>query len=117
MPYRPAPGCLVPLCPNRAVKAGRCAQHQQPASYDQTRGTASQRGYGADWRRARARYLRDHPLCAICGETATHVDHVVAHRGDPALFWDESNWQALCASCHARKTASRDAGFGNRRSC
>jgi 5-methylcytosine-specific restriction protein A len=35
------------------------------------------------------------------------VDHVVPHRGDPSLFWDElNNWQSLCSSCHARKTAA-----------
>jgi 5-methylcytosine-specific restriction protein A len=37
---------------------------------------------------------------------ATLVDHVVPHRGDPALFWDVENWQSLCATCHARKTAA-----------
>ncbi|KAE8545359.1 hypothetical protein F6453_2331 [Marinobacter nauticus] len=29
------------------------------------------------------------------------------------LFWDDSNWQALCHSCHSEKTASEDSGFGN----
>jgi 5-methylcytosine-specific restriction enzyme A len=33
------------------------------------------------------------------------VDHVVPHRGDQHLFWDEStNWQSLCASCGSRKS-------------
>jgi 5-methylcytosine-specific restriction protein A len=33
------------------------------------------------------------------------VDHVIPHKGDRALFWDEANnWQALCARCHALKT-------------
>jgi 5-methylcytosine-specific restriction enzyme A len=35
---------------------------------------------------------------------ATQVDHVVPHRGDPRLFWDQHNWQSLCASCGARKS-------------
>lgn len=34
------------------------------------------------------------------------VDHVVPHRGDPVLMWDESNFQSLCASCHAAKSAA-----------
>jgi 5-methylcytosine-specific restriction enzyme A len=41
------------------------------------------------------------------------VDHVVPHRGDPALFKDRSkrvvdqpNWQSLCQSCGARKSAA-----------
>jgi 5-methylcytosine-specific restriction protein A len=37
---------------------------------------------------------------------AYQVDHVIPHRGDPVLFWDEQhNWQSLCASCGAGKTA------------
>ena len=35
---------------------------------------------------------------------ATVVDHIVPHRGDHALFWDEQNWQPLCKSCHDKKT-------------
>ena len=34
----------------------------------------------------------------------TVVDHIVPHRGDARLFWDEDNWQPLCKSCHDRKT-------------
>lgn len=76
--------------------------------------------YGYRWERARAWFLRRYPLCgdrpaslpprlSVCradGQVtpATVVDHVVPHRGDPGLFWDRTNWQALCASCHARKT-------------
>jgi len=31
---------------------------------------------------------------------ASVVDHIVAHRGDQELFWDQSNWQSLCKPCH-----------------
>ena len=44
---------------------------------------------------------------------ATEVDHVVPHRGDIALMFDLGNLQALCAHCHARKTAS-ETGWGRR---
>jgi 5-methylcytosine-specific restriction protein A len=40
------------------------------------------------------------------------TDHIVPHRGDPALLWDPANLQALCARCHNRKTALEDGGFG-----
>jgi 5-methylcytosine-specific restriction protein A len=30
-----------------------------------------------------------------------------------ALFWDQSNWQPLCHTCHSKKTAREDGGFGN----
>lgn len=39
---------------------------------------------------------------------ATVVDHIKPHRGDKILFWDESNWQALCKQCHDRKTMTED---------
>ena len=61
-------------------------------------------------RRAR-RFLRRNPLCVECLKRgriapATVVDHIVPHRGDEKLFWDERNWQALCKACHDRKTGS-----------
>ena len=39
---------------------------------------------------------------------ATVVDHIIPHRGDDALFWDQSNWQALCKKCHDKKTWTDD---------
>ncbi|WP_231555339.1 HNH endonuclease [Paracoccus sanguinis] len=38
----------------------------------------------------------------MCGNPADVVDHITPHRGDEALFWNWSNWQALCAPCHNR---------------
>ena len=65
------------------------------------------------WRSARRDFLGLHPYCEICAEPATVVDHVEPHRGNPQLFWLESNWRALCKHCHDRKTVKRDGGFGN----
>lgn len=28
------------------------------------------------------------------------TDHIVPHRGDQTLFWDEANWQSSCAWHH-----------------
>jgi len=52
----------------------------------------------------------NHPLCVACEgkgmvTAANEVDHIVPHRGDQALMWDEANWQALCKPCHSAKTA------------
>lgn len=54
-------------------------------------------------------FLRSHPLCADCERQgrvtpATDVHHLVARRaggGD-----EESNLEALCHSCHSKRTAS-----------
>ena len=75
------------------------------------RGGAEARGYDSRWRKARAAFLQRNPLCNECMKhgrltPATVVDHVIPHRGDQKLFWDEDNWQALCKSCHDRKTGS-----------
>ena len=36
------------------------------------------------------------------------LDHIIPHRGNPVLMWDESNWQALCKPCHDKKTWTED---------
>lgn len=33
---------------------------------------------------------------------ATVTDHIIAHRGNPILFWDRSNWQSLCDNHHSQ---------------
>lgn len=62
------------------------------------------------WRRLAKAFLAVHLLCVECERQgrerfADHVDHIVPHRGNPDLFWDESNLQGLCHSCHSCKTA------------
>jgi 5-methylcytosine-specific restriction endonuclease McrA len=57
------------------------------------------------WRKVAKRFLFAHPLCLFCNRMgrispATVVDHIVPHKGDLALFWDESNLQPLCKKCH-----------------
>lgn len=78
----------------------------QSTSWRAGKKTAAQRGYDYRWQQARAAYLREHPLCCFCQRlglvvAATVVDHVTPHEGDHSLFWNRSNWQALCASCHS----------------
>lgn len=114
MPRAVSRPCRYPGCP-RLVSAGFCRQHQ-PLQFYQRPGSAA-RGYGAKWQRASASFLREHPLCAHCSslgkdEPSTVTDHVIPHRGDTQLFWDRSNWQALCKGCHDRKTVTEDGGFG-----
>lgn len=59
--------------------------------------------------RMRRVYLRDNQLCAECTRQhrtslATEIDHIVpAHRAIH-LFWDVTNWQALCKPCHKAKS-------------
>lgn len=116
MPRLPLRPCASPGC-RALVARGYCPTHQHMASPSRAaggRGTAHERGYGARWRKAREAYLAAHPLCAECQRqgrvtAARVVDHIVPHRGDPQLFWAESNWQSLCDfttpyDCHGAKT-------------
>jgi len=59
----------------------------------------------ARWRRLRRQFLQQHPLCKFHMESgklvpSEVVDHVVPHKGNTDLFWDEGNLQALCKWCH-----------------
>ena len=105
---------MVLTTPGYCDKHLRSIRRQQ----DEHRGSAAARGYDARWRKARVVYLGLHPLCAECrrhGSTvaASVVDHIQPHKGNRKLFWEESNWQALCKRCHDAKTAREDGGFGN----
>ena len=88
-----------------------CEEHRKEWSHDALRGGAAARGYDARWREARKLFLRLHPLCVECLREnkltpATVVDHIIPHRGDKELFWNQENWQPLCKDCHDRKTGS-----------
>lgn len=69
------------------------------------------------WRRGRVHFLQRNPLCAMCKRggrvtAARVVDHVVPHKGDQLLFFDQGNWQALCFSCHnSRKQRIERSGY------
>lgn len=73
--------------------------------------------YSPAWRRVRSAALqRDRFRCTAprCGQPASHVDHVLARAAGGAPL-DLANLRSLCASCHSRKTARADGGFGHRR--
>ena len=90
---------------------GYCVRHSK--SYEKERGSAAERGYDARWRKARLSFLRDNPICNDCrDELATVVDHIIPHKGNLDLFWDQENWQPLCKRCHDRKTVREDGRWG-----
>ena len=112
MPRRPNIPCKHPGC-SRLVPPGTkfCEEHGELHRADAR--TTKEKGYDGRWRKARARYLKRHPICVRCLKQgkyvkATVVDHIKPHRGTEQLFWNESNWQALCKSCHDKKTMTED---------
>ncbi len=108
MPYKPRPGCKYPLCTNKAEKGSSyCRDHKKIMT--KQRLSPSTRGYDYKWRKFREEYLKRNPFCIECIKKgkltqAKVVDHMIPHKGDERLFWDESNMQALCIRCHNRKT-------------
>lgn len=114
MPSAAFKPCSKAGCGSLATNGSHCDKHQTAKhDYDKQRGSANERGYGHKWRKERLEYLSNNPLCVTClslGRVtpAGVVDHIIAHKGDQQLFWSRSNWQALCISCHNRKTATQD---------
>ena len=85
-----------------------------------TRNSSNLRGYNGLWQKARRTFLDHNPLCIMCLEdgvtaAATVVNHKVPHRGDQKLFWDQSNWEAVCKPHHDRHCQIRDNGGDIRR--
>lgn len=119
MPIRPPRQCPAPNCAAKTSN-GLCPEHAaaRQRDVDARRGTAASRGYTYRWRKEAKAFLASHPLCVHCTEegrvgAAECVDHRIPHRGDQVLFWDHDNWQGLCNSHHAIKTAAEDGGFGH----
>jgi 5-methylcytosine-specific restriction protein A len=112
--------CAHPGCPQITTKR-YCDKHerQHRRERDQCQSHQGKRLYNdRRWRAYRASYLREHPLCAECQlqgriVPATRADHIIPHNGEYELFWAADNHQALCETCHNRKTASNDGGYGN----
>src|SRR5579883_2992449 len=118
MPSAAKVPCRTQGCAN-LVEVGYCDRCRASGKGRDRRQTAAQRGCGYRWQRASKAYLLAHPFCADpyglhegLPVRATCVDHIVPHKGAYWLFWDAANWQPLCDSCHSRKTASEDGGFG-----
>jgi len=74
--------------------------------------------YGRRWRKLRRKIIaRDLCRCRFCGvivssgrssPNAAEVDHIIPHRGDEKLFWDETNLQTLCKNCHGMVKQRRE---------
>jgi 5-methylcytosine-specific restriction enzyme A len=104
---RPLAKCAQPGCPVR-VPRGYCPQHAVRPNVAARRLYARRRWRGTNIRPGlRQQVLLDQAYaCAACGQVQQQleVDHIQKHDGHSALFWNRENLQALCSTCHARKT-------------
>ena len=71
------------------------------------------------WRAFRKAIIARHDgRCTVCQRQVNanlHVDHIVSVKDAPERAFDPANVRVLCHSCHSRKTAKHDGGFGNAR--
>lgn len=118
MPVAPSRLCSTPRCPHVASRLGKCTACAR--AFESRRQTVEPgRPWYATprWKALRRAVLQREPLCRACRQlghvrAATQVDHVVPHDGDALKFFDATNVQALCASCHAQKTRAETASAG-----
>ncbi|KAA3639437.1 MAG: HNH endonuclease [Proteobacteria bacterium] len=69
------------------------------------------------WQSIRNSQLSQYPLCADCLDKGlTRSANVVDHIDGNSWNNDPSNLQSLCSTCHNRKTALYDGGFGRKTS-
>lgn len=118
MPTKPLKPCSYPNCPE-LTNERYCSKHKKKESsqYDKNSRPFKYLYNSSRWKKLRKHFLQEHPLCEECKKnglvkTATIVDHIQSHKGNEELFWDESNWQALCKECHDKKTAKEDDRWG-----
>ena len=109
MPRKPKRPCSHPGC-GKLIDGRYCDEHRQIAErqYNQhLRDPDTNKRYGRAWKKIRARFLLQHPLCEQCRQEgrltpAQEVHHILplANGG----MNNESNLMALCKSCHSRIT-------------
>jgi 5-methylcytosine-specific restriction protein A len=113
--------CPKPGCNELVEDGGVCKKHAKKSNPSGRKSGDVQKWMNsARFRNRRAQWIKGkfctkHRKEAGILVRADVLDHIVPHCGDYRLFWDESNWQGLCFSCHSKKTATEDGGFGNQR--
>lgn len=107
MPYSAATLCRAAGCTRlSAPGSGYCVDHRRARG--RRRGSSTQQGYGARWRKVRRMQLQREPLCHDCKEEgrvtpATDVHHIVKREDGGKDKFD--NLMSLCHSCHSSRTA------------
>ena len=102
MPQRPLKPCSHPGCP-QLTRAGKCEIHakQAEAQYESRRGTATERGYDANWAKARTVKLNQSPLCERCLNIGFVIPAILVHHKDHnSRNNSPENYESLCQTCH-----------------
>lgn len=77
--------------------SNRCAAHPKKGG-DTAPYKDARHGYWAK------EVLRRCPRCVVCGDVATHADHIIPIVDNASLRFDITNGQGLCQRHHSAKT-------------
>lgn len=102
--------CTAPGCNNLiSLSDWYCEEHKnyKQKRYDSKRESSTKRGYGSQWRKVRAEYVKQHPICELCEKIGITKEVAVVHHKIPVkdggAWFDFDNLQSLCAECHNRQ--------------
>lgn len=107
MPYSARTPCKAAGCSRLSEPgSGYCAEHRRERG--RQRGSSTEQGYGANWRRVRKMQLAREPYCRDCRERgvvtiATEPHHIIKRADGGKDAFD--NLMSLCKSCHSARTA------------
>lgn len=112
MPIAPPHPCSRAGC-GRLTHDRYCDRCKAPVERERLVSTPWRKWYQlAEWKTKTKRFLAERSFCE-CKECkangwklrATVTHHIVSHRGNWQLFWDESNWSPRTKAHHDRETA------------
>ena len=118
MPYKAPKLCSQGGCPALlpiGTKYCSVHAHKLKSDYPRKHPEYNKLYTSTRWRAYRRMFLAEHPLCVNyheCKTAATVLDHIVDHDGDYERFWKPDNHQAMCSTCHNKKTGLSGKSWG-----
>jgi len=98
MPQRPPKACNHPGCPNYCEPySDYCKVHQRPKGRGKSTAPYTSK---SRFRKFRAWYIRQHPVCERCNREAATVLHHKTEVDKGGAIYDEDNAMAVCWDCH-----------------
>lgn len=108
MPKKAKSPCRYSGCPNLTDdSSGYCDKHKSLAPKRYFRNYKHTERYGYQWRKIRAFFLSENPLCEMCKREGRYTDATEIHHVVPLSEGgtnDFENLMPLCKSCHSRIT-------------
>ena len=106
MPYAPPARCDC----GGLIRQGKCDKCGPRRGREHVKAEWNYLYQKQRWRKASKLFRTNNPLCRYCEragrvKAAAVVDHIEPHKGNLDLFWNEENWQSLCAKCHNEKSS------------